>query len=79
MNYFGKRLKSSQIVVSEESLSSNDPEILKRLERIERNYSKLSEILTELEVKFELEEELDRSSSDRIDSLPNQRRPNKPR
>ena len=58
MAYFGKSLTSKKIEISHDSTTSNDPDLLKRLERIEANYAKLGDILNELELKFELDDRL---------------------
>ena len=71
MSYFGKSLTSKKIVVGKESASSDDPEMLKRLQRIETNYSRLADILTELEEQFELDDRLTAVfGDDAIDPLP---------
>ena len=58
MSYFGKSLTSKKIVVRKEATSSDDSQMLKRLERIEINYSKLADVLSELEEQFELDDRL---------------------
>lgn len=58
MSYFGKSLVSKKITVSNESTSSDDPQMLMRLERIESNYIKLADVLTELEEQFEMDDRL---------------------
>jgi hypothetical protein len=58
MAFFGKSLKSRKIDVNKDTVSSDDPEMLKRLDRIETNFNRLDEILTDLEMKFELDERL---------------------
>ena len=71
MSYFGKPLTSKKIVVSKESTSSDDPEMLKRLERIENNYTKLADILSELEEQFEMDDRLTAIFGDEaVDPLP---------
>jgi len=58
MSYFGKSLVSRKIAIHEHSANSDNPEMLKRLERIEINYAKLAGILTDLEAQFEMDDRL---------------------
>ena len=75
MAYFGKSLASKKIEVSDDSTTSDDPEILKRLERIETNYDKLANILTQLEQKFEMDDKLSAIfDEDAAEPLPNKPR-----
>ncbi len=58
MAFFGKSLSSRKIDIDTKSLSSDDPDVLKRLHRIESNFDRLDEILSDLEARFELDERL---------------------
>lgn len=75
MAYFGKSLASKKIEVTSDSPTSDDPEILKRLERIETNYDKLADILTQLEQKFDMDDRLTAIfGEDPAEPLPNKPR-----
>ena len=58
MEFFGKSLASKQIEVNENASTSDDPEMLKRIQRIETNYAKLGNILNDLEQRFEMDDRL---------------------
>ena len=58
MTFFGKSIKSRKIDINKESVSSDDPEMQKRLDRIESNFDRLDAILTDLETRFDLDERL---------------------
>lgn len=68
MAFFGKSLKSRKIVINQEATSSECPELRKRLDRIETNYSKLDEILEQLETQFSLDERLTSESDAEIET-----------
>lgn len=57
MAFFGKSTVSRKIRI-EQSANSDSPELQKRLDRIGSNYSRLEDILSELEQKFELDDRL---------------------
>ena len=77
MSFFGKSLSHRKIVVDQRATSADSPDMIKRLDRIESNYLRLNDILTELEAKFELDERLVIEAGDDPDqdnSLPRQPR-----
>ena len=76
MAFFGKSLASRRIEIDADAVSSDCPELKKRLERIESNYLKLSDILTELEARFELDDRI--TSETDVDETTNIRK-KKPR
>jgi uncharacterized protein YpiB (UPF0302 family) len=53
-----EKLKHRDIVVDEMQVSSDSPEVQKRLERIEQNYQELDSILSDLETKMSSDERL---------------------
>ena len=67
MAFFGKSLSSRKIDIDTKSLSSDDPDVLKRLHRIESNFDRLDEILSDLEARFELDERLTAEVDQEID------------
>ncbi|MDG1875412.1 MAG: hypothetical protein P8J27_15975 [Mariniblastus sp.] len=53
MAFFSReKLKPKKILVERSGVSSNSPEVQKRLSRIENNYQELDAILAELELKM---------------------------
>ena len=58
MEFFGKSLASKQIEVNENAATSDDPEMLKRIQRIETNYAKLGNTLNDLEQRLEMDDRL---------------------
>ena len=69
MTFFGKTLKSKRIEIDTTSLNSDSPELQKRLDRIEGNYAKLDDILTNLEARFELDDRLAADAEQALDDL----------
>ena len=69
MAFFGKSLAPRKIDVDTESTSANSPEMQKRLDRIETNYSKLEEILLQLETRFEMDDRLAAEHQNDVDQL----------
>ena len=55
---FGPKYKSKRIEIDTDGISSNSPNVSKRLDRIERNYSALETILDELESRIEMDDRL---------------------
>ena len=58
---FGPKYKSKKIQVDISGVSADSPEVIRRLERIERNYTALEGILDELESRIELDDRLTES------------------
>ena len=58
MAFFGKSLESRKININPDSTRSDDPEMQKRLDRIESNFDRLDQVLTDLEARIELDERL---------------------
>ena len=58
MKYFGKNYSKLEIEVDPASVTSEDPEMQKRVSRIEQNYSKLDQVLSEFEEQFALDDRL---------------------
>lgn len=58
MKYFGRTYKRQHISVDTDTVRADDPKVQQRLERIEKNYSKLDQVMSELEAKIELDERL---------------------
>ena len=55
---FGKKYKPRKIKVESAPIDRDSPAVQQRLDRIERNYQKLDEILCELESRIELDDRL---------------------
>ena len=53
-----EKLKQRRIEIDESSVSSDSPDVQKRLERIEENYQQLDDILADLESKIKQDERL---------------------
>ncbi len=54
MAFFSKKkLRRIKIEVDPSAVKSDSPEVVKRLERIDANYDRLNEILSNLELKFQ--------------------------
>jgi len=68
MTFFGpEKLKHKKILIDQSGVSSDSPEVEKRLSRIEANYQQLDAILAELELKMASDERLraiDESNAD---------------
>lgn len=73
---FGKKYKSRKIEIEAAAVDRDSPEVKKRLDRIERNYAKLDQILRDLETRIKLDDRLT-SENENDDSVG--RLPNKPR
>jgi hypothetical protein len=58
MSYFDKSFPQRRIVVERSSPDADNPDMKKRLIRIETNYSRLDDILTDLEARFEFDDRL---------------------
>jgi len=73
---FGKKYKSRKLEIEVAAIDRDSPEVKKRLDRIERNYAKLDEVLRELESRIKLDDRLtsDKENDDSIDRLPNKPR-----
>lgn len=69
MAFFGRSLKSKKIEIDPNSISSDSPEMQKRLDRIEGNYDKLDDILTHLETRFELDDRLATAYDESVEKL----------
>lgn len=69
---FGKKYKPRKLKIEVASVDRDSPAVQQRLDRIERNYKKLDEVLRDLESRIELD---DRLTSDKGDFD----RPKKPR
>ena len=52
-----KKLRKIRIDIDDSALKSDSPEIQSRLDRIEENYGKLDDVLSDLENRFENDEE----------------------
>ncbi len=76
MSYFDKSFPHRQIVVDRCTPEADNPDMIRRLNRIESNYSRLDDILTELEARFELDDRLPFNELDRLSAgdLPRQPR-----
>ena len=57
-SFFGKSLSSKQIEINTDATCADTPEMVARLDRIENNYAKLSDILSDLEKRFEMDDRL---------------------
>lgn len=73
---FGKKYKSRKIEIEAAAVDRDSPEVKKRLDRIERNYAKLDQILRDLETRIKLDDRLtsDKEDDDSVDRLPNKPR-----
>ncbi len=58
MSYFGRTPVHKKIAIDAQATNAASPDVAKRLTRIEGNYRRLDEILTELESRFEFEDRL---------------------
>ena len=58
MKFFGREISTGKIEIDTEAVSSESPELQKRLQRISVNYEKLESILTDLESKIAKDERL---------------------
>jgi hypothetical protein len=65
MSYFDKSFPQQRIVVERSSPDADNPDMKKRLIRIETNYSRLDDILTDLEARFELDDRLSVTDGER--------------
>ena len=73
---FGKKYKSRKLEIDAAAIDRDSPEVKKRLDRIERNYAKLDEVLRDLETRIKLDDRLtsDRDNDDSVERLPNKPR-----
>ena len=56
--FFNKKYKSRKIRIDVSAVDRDSPEVQRRLDRIERNYEKLDEILSDLESRIALDDRL---------------------
>ncbi len=56
MSFYGKPLSHRKIELDASATSSSSPEVRKRLDRIDTNYSRLDVLLSELEAQFDLDD-----------------------
>lgn len=66
MSFFGKDLIPRKIEIDSSTLTSESDEVRSRLDRIDANYQKLSEILGDLETRIDADEQL-RAINETID------------
>ncbi len=70
---FKKQTQRKRIEIDRTGVHGDSPEVRIRLERIERNYGALDQILTELESRIKLDDRL-AAENGQDDSLPKQPR-----
>ena len=66
MSFFGKELIPRKIEIDSSTLTSDSDEVRSRLDRIDANYQKLSDILGDLETQIEEDDQL-RAINESID------------
>ena len=79
MKYFGRNYKRQTIEVDTDSVSAEDPELVKRLDRIEQNYSRLDQVLSDLESRIELDDRLSTANEEAATDTSKRVRKKKPR
>ena len=75
----GARYRSANIEIDTDGPSAKSSQMTERLERIDRNYDKLAQILDELEEKIAMDERLGEDADARDLSLSPAYRPRQPR
>ena len=66
--FFGKSLSIGKVEIDADSVSSDSPQMLKRLDRISDNYAKLDLILSDMESKIAQDEHLNPPKADQTDN-----------
>ena len=79
MKYFGRNYERKKLDIDTESVSADDPVLQKRLDRIEQNYSRLDQVLSDLEARIELDDRLSASAEDESSDTSRKVRKKKPR
>jgi len=79
MKYFGRNYERKKLDIDTESVCADDPVLQKRLDRIEQNYSRLDQVLSELEARIELDDRLTASTEGEASGTTKRVRRKKPR